>query len=162
MNQATNKGFVEGPRPSGALRWFLRAPIHLYKAKLGWMLGGRFMLIEHIGRKSKAPRFTVVETVSHDRESDTYYACSGWGERSDWFQNLMHDPHATITIGTRKFSTLAVRVDPDAATPVLADYQARHPAAFKELFKRMMGRPYTGQDAIRDLAQVVPMVAFKA
>ena len=33
-------------------RWIVRAPIPLFRAGLGWLFGGRFVMAEHIGRKS--------------------------------------------------------------------------------------------------------------
>ncbi|MBE3142614.1 MAG: hypothetical protein IMZ61_01640 [Planctomycetes bacterium] len=41
--------------PRGLLRLSLRLPILLYKAHLGWVLGDRFLMLTHTGRKSGKP-----------------------------------------------------------------------------------------------------------
>ena len=82
--------------PNGLLRWFLRFPIVLYHLNLGWLLGGRFMLINHVGRKSGQLRQTVVEVAGHDQSGDTYYVASGWGYKSQWYRNLLAQPEVTI------------------------------------------------------------------
>ena len=32
--------------------YFLRAPVYLYRWRLGWLLGKRFVLLTHIGRRT--------------------------------------------------------------------------------------------------------------
>ncbi|MFL7870015.1 MAG: nitroreductase family deazaflavin-dependent oxidoreductase, partial [Anaerolineales bacterium] len=79
-----SKSIVDTP-PSKALRFGLRLPIWLYRLRLGWLLGDRFLMLTHTGRKSGLPRHVVIEVVQHDKETDTYYVVSGWGEKSDWY-----------------------------------------------------------------------------
>ncbi len=50
-----NKSMVDTP-PGKVLRLGLRLPIWLYRARLGRLLGERFLLLTHIGRKSGLPR----------------------------------------------------------------------------------------------------------
>ncbi|HEY80437.1 MAG TPA: hypothetical protein G4O05_05095 [Caldilineae bacterium] len=40
-----------------------RAPIHLYHLKLGFLLGGRSLLLNPIGRKRGLPRQAVIEVA---------------------------------------------------------------------------------------------------
>ena len=42
--------------PTGLARVFFRAPITLYRLHLGRLLGGRFLLLNHVGRVSHQPR----------------------------------------------------------------------------------------------------------
>ena len=62
----------------GLLRIGVRLPVLLYRARLGWLLGGRFLMLTTTGRKTILPRQTVLEVVLHDQETDTYYIASGW------------------------------------------------------------------------------------
>ena len=39
--------------PTGIGKFFFRAPIKLYDIGLGWMLGKRFLLLNHIGRRDR-------------------------------------------------------------------------------------------------------------
>ena len=52
-------------------RWLMRAPVALYRAGWGWLLGRRFVMIEHLGRASHEPRFVVVEVVDRKRDRDS-------------------------------------------------------------------------------------------
>lgn len=72
-------------KPAGVLRAMFRAPIFLYRIHLGWLLGGRFLMLTHIGRKSGVPRQTVIEVVSHDKETGKYYVAAAWRDKSDWY-----------------------------------------------------------------------------
>lgn len=148
-------------RPGKALRFGLRLPIWLYRMRLGWLLGNRFLMLTHTGRKSGQPRQTVIEVVGHDKETDTYYVVSGWGKKSDWYQNLLKLPHTTIHVGRRKFRAMAEFIPSEKAIKILEVYAREHPLAFKELSGLFLGeRMEPGSDAARTLAEKMPMVAL--
>ena len=63
----------KGEPPKGFNRLMFRAPIWLYRLGLGWMLGKRFLLLNHTGRESGLPRQTVLEVVDYNKTSNTYY-----------------------------------------------------------------------------------------
>ena len=155
-----SKSIVDTP-PSKALRFGLRLPIWLYRAHLGWMLGNRFLMLTHTGRKSGLPRQTVVEVVGHDKTTDTYYVASGWGEKSNWYQNIRKTPQVTIHVGGRKFRSKAEFIPSDKAIEVVSNYAREHPIAFNELSGIFLGeRMKPGSDAPQRIAQKMPMVAF--
>ncbi len=97
-----DKGTLRGKRPAGLARRLYRAPIALYRIGLGFLMGGRFLMVEHTGRKSDQPRYTVLEVVRYDRDADTYVVASGWGERSDWFRNVTKTPDIYVSSGLRR------------------------------------------------------------
>jgi deazaflavin-dependent oxidoreductase (nitroreductase family) len=99
----------------GLLRLALRLPIWLYRARLGWLLGDRFLLLTHIGRKSGLPRQAALEVVRHDRATDTYIIASGWGEKADWYRNIRHTPAVTIASGGRRWAAWAEPLSKDTA-----------------------------------------------
>jgi hypothetical protein len=84
---------VTSPPVSGAIgrtgarvlrnRRLMRAPIWLYQARLGFLFGSRMLLLEHIGRKTGARRYVVLEVVGHARPG-TYVVVSGFGDRAQW------------------------------------------------------------------------------
>lgn len=45
--------------------WLVRAPIGIYKAGAGHVLGSRFVMLEHVGRKSGSTRHVVLEVFNH-------------------------------------------------------------------------------------------------
>lgn len=149
--------------PSGLKRWLLRVPITLYRLGLGGLLGDRFVLINHVGRKSGQPRQTVVEVAGHDLQSDTYYVASGWGYASQWYRNLMAHPEATIQIGNHTSAVHAENLPPEAGAQVIIEYRCKHPFAAKEL-GGVMGLDI-GRASPDELADIIrrslPIVALR-
>lgn len=147
--------------PTGFRRWLFRLPITLYRLRLGGVLGERFMLINHIGRKSGSVRQVVVEVVAHDTSADCYYAVSGWGYKSQWYQNLMAQPNITIQVGWRSLAVHAEQVPPTQGSEILSAYRQRHPRAARELGKVMAVDFDSRHD---ELAQIIkerlPVIAF--
>jgi len=137
----TSKPVVTSPR--GPLRWALRLPVGLYRLRLGWLLGERFVLLRHVGRKTGQSRQTVVEVIGHDRASDTYYIVSGWGPKADWYQNLLATPHITIQVGRRTLAVLAERVPAEEGARIFLDYRQKHAFAAREL-SRALGLDFIG------------------
>jgi deazaflavin-dependent oxidoreductase (nitroreductase family) len=153
---------VKRKPPAGLLRLLLRLPIWLFRAHLGWVLGSRFLLLTHRGRRSGLLRQIVVEVILHDPGSRTYFIASGWGEKSNWFRNVQRTPEVMIQVGTRRFAAMAQRLPLDSACQVLLAYAHCYPTAFRALTKMMIGRRLQGtQEACRTLAQVVPVVALR-
>jgi len=155
-----SQSIIDKP-PGKALRFGLRLPIWLYRAHLGWLLGDRFLMLTHTGRKSGLARHTVIEVVQHNKEADAYYVVSGWGEKSDWYQNIRKDLSVTIQTGGRKFKSTAEFVPVEKAIPIVETYAHDHPIAFNELSGLFFGeRMKPGSDAPQRTAEKMPMVAF--
>lgn len=149
-------------KPGGLLRWGLRLPIWLYRLHLGRLLGGRFLLLTHTGRKSGQPHQTVIEVVHHDPESDTYVVAAAWGEKSDWFRNVMHNPKVKITVGGRDLAAQAERLSVEEGTGELLQYAQHYPRAFREITRLVTGQALTGTaENCRRLAESMPIVAFR-
>lgn len=156
-----SKSIVDVP-PGRMLRLGLRLPIGLFRLHLGWLLGGRFLLLTHTGRRSGLPRQAVIEVVGHDKASDVYFVVSGWGKGSDWYQNVRKTPSVTVQVAGRKFQAVAEFLPVEAAIPILETYARSHPAAFHELTGLFLGeRLQAGNEAARRLAARMPMLAFR-
>lgn len=114
------------PRP------IARAPIVLYRLGLGGLLGRRFVLLEHRGRRSGLIRQVVLETLS--TEQDMIHVVSGYGWSAQWLRNVRADPRVRVTCGwARPRGARAVILPPDEAVSVLDDYRQRHPLAARVL-----------------------------
>ena len=148
----------EPPRGWKAKLW--RAPIWFYRIGLGGMFGKRFLLLNHIGRKSGQPRQAVIEVVDFDAQKNIYYVVSGFGEKAQWFQNIMHTPQVNIQVGSRKMSAQAERLSLEDGEAILMEYSQKHPTALRELSK-MLHIPYDGSPkSVSEMAKVLPVVAF--
>ncbi|MGE0323614.1 MAG: nitroreductase family deazaflavin-dependent oxidoreductase [Polyangiaceae bacterium] len=156
-------GTVDKQPPSGLMRAFLRAPIWMYRAKLGWLMGQRFLFLRHIGRKSGAERRAVVEVVNYDQAKDCWYVASGWGEGANWFRNVQAHPDVTITVGRRTVDVRGEVIGADEAARALFAYSQRYPTAYKKLSKMCTGEEQPATEAgARSFAERVPMVRFTA
>lgn len=87
-----HKVLRETQLPKGLLRLLMRAPILLYEAGLGFVLGSRFLKLTHVGRKSGRPKRVVVGVIKGLPDQSTYYIGSGWGEKVNWLLNIQKTP----------------------------------------------------------------------
>lgn len=134
-----------------------RAPIPLYRARLGVVFGKRFLMLEHTGRKSGERRRTILEVVL-DTDEATYVAAA-WGSKAHWLRNIEADPHVVFHIGSRRFATTAVVVDREEAAEVMAAYASAHPRALDRLASFMLDDPGDTLEAkARNVADTIPMV----
>lgn len=147
--------------PTGLRRAVYRFPIVLYRLGLGGLLGGRFLLLTHTGRKSGLSRHTVLEVVRYDVEEETYIVASGWGARAQWYQNIRANTGVGIQVGRRRCHARATSLEPAAAEREMLDYGHRNPGAAK-FVARLMGYRIDGTDAdLRALAALVPFIAMR-
>ena len=141
--------------PGRVGRWLSRAPILLYRGGLGWLLGGRFVMIEHVGRVSGLPRRTVLEVI--DRAVSSLHVAAAWGPRSDWFRNIVAQPSVKVSSGRRRSVPASASVlGVDAAADVFERYATQHPKAAAALGKALeldLTEP-------TKVASVVPVVRF--
>ncbi len=119
--------------PQGWKRLLFRAPLLLYRVGLGWLLGKRFLLLNHLGRKSGLARKTVLEVVNYDSETDTYYIASGYGKKAQWYKNIVADPNVNIQVGLRRLAVQAMPLEPDESGEMMVKYAKKYPKAAKAL-----------------------------
>lgn len=150
---------IQPPRGFSRLLW--RAPILFYKLRLGWLFGKRALLLHHTGRISGLPRQNMLEVVRYDQENNTYYIVSGFGEKADWFQNIMKTPQVTIQVGLRKYAALAKRLTEQEAEAEFLDYNRRHPNMIHSLGRFIGYQVEASDEGIRQLARLMPVVALE-
>jgi deazaflavin-dependent oxidoreductase (nitroreductase family) len=157
------QGMTKRSAPRGLARLAFRLPIWLYHLRLGWLLGDRFLMLTHIGRKTGQRRQTVLEVVRHDRATGDYIIASGWGERADWFCNIQKNPSVLVASGGRRWEAVAERLPVTEAADELCDYARRHPYAVRALSRLMIGETLCGStEDCRRLAEHMPMVMLRA
>ncbi len=149
-------------RPTGLRRHLLRAPVHLYRAGFGRLLGERFVYLVHTGRTSGLRRDTVLEVVHYDASVPEVFVVAGWGRRSDWLRNIEASPPVEIRIGRAHWLRPSFRLlDPEELTAVLNDYRQRHPRAWGALAPRMGLDPASPDAGVDRAAHDFPGVAFR-
>jgi deazaflavin-dependent oxidoreductase (nitroreductase family) len=143
--------------PTGVARWLYRAPIWLYRAHLGFVMGHRFVMIEHIGRKSGKKRQTVLEVVAE--EDDAVYLAAAWGSKAQWLQNVRANPEVTVHLGKFRFESNAQVLEKEEAFRVLSEYSVAHPKTLRGLTRFMLDDPgETTEDLVKNVSDLVPFV----
>jgi deazaflavin-dependent oxidoreductase (nitroreductase family) len=146
-------------QPAGLLRWLLRLPISLYRWGLGGLLGDRFLLLHHRGRKSGQPRRTALEVIEADRRAGRYLVAAAWGERADWLLNLRAEPQVEIEVGGRRWPARASELTLDQARAAFDRYQRQHPLASQALGP-VLGYDLRQVGDRQRMAERVPVVAL--
>ena len=134
----------------------MRAPIWMYRARLGFVFGSRLLLLEHAGRKTGARRLVVLEVVGHPAP-DTYVVASGFGSRSQWYRNVTANPHVRVSVARRRAVHAEARVpEPVQAEKVMRTYVDHHSYAWfalKPVLENTLGAPIGGDGAGLPLMQ---------
>lgn len=147
-------------KPSGAFKWVLRAPVVLFRWKLGFVFGERLLLISHRGRRSGRVLQTPVEVVEHDTVTHEFIVCSGTGPRADWYLNLRSAAAVSVQVRNHVWVPGQRFLEPEEAAARFAGYEATHPSTARRLLSSM-GNSYDGTDQGRvEMMSKMPMVAF--
>ena len=125
------------PYPTGLVRLLAGMPLMAYRLGLGAVLNSiHLMVLTTRGRKSGQVRHVSVE---YRRHGSRIYLISVWGERPDWYQNLLTDPLATVQLGGKVYSALADPVDdPAEAARVLHLFRRIAPRRYDAVLGRLI------------------------
>jgi deazaflavin-dependent oxidoreductase (nitroreductase family) len=152
-------------KPGRALKGLLRAPVALYSAHAGWLLGHRFLLLAHRGRRTGRVYRTVLEVLSWDEMSREAVVMSGFGRASQWYRNVLATDPVEVRIARLRFAPQARQLDSDEAARVLAAYEQRNRFAapiLRAVLSKIAGFRYDGSEsARRRLVELLPLVAFR-
>ena len=128
------------------------------------MLGHRFLLLEHRGRRTGRLYRTVLEVVEFDRVRGEAVVMSGRGRRAGWYRNVTAGGAVAIEIGGRRFAPELRLLDADEAAAVLAVYERRNrfiAPLVRRVLSRLAGFEYYGSPEARlRLVQELPLVGF--
>jgi deazaflavin-dependent oxidoreductase (nitroreductase family) len=138
-------------------RWIVRAPIWLYRARLGFVFGSRLLMLEHTGRKTGIRRYVVLEAVDHP-DAGTYIVAAGFGDRAQWLRNVRANPRVRVYIAARRPTPATARsLSPEETAAALTAYARRHPRAWATLrpvFEATLGA------RIDDHGTTLPLIAL--
>ena len=109
-----------------------KLPVYLYRLRLGWLLGKRFMQITHVGRHSGKVRRTVLAVLRFDEKTKEVYAVSAW-KGSDWYYNIQASPALQVEIGAVRYVPAQRTLSPEEITTAFIEYRKKHP-----IFSRMI------------------------
>lgn len=116
-----------GNKPSALAIRLLALPSALYRAHLGRLLGTRFLLLTHRGRKSGRLFHTPLEVVNYDKTTREASVISAWGESADWYRNLNAGGAVRVAIGGRQYQPSVRFLDQAGREALLREFRRRHP-----------------------------------
>jgi deazaflavin-dependent oxidoreductase (nitroreductase family) len=142
--------------PTGPRRWFFRLPLLLFRARLGWVFGGRLVMLVHRGRRTGREHEVVVEVVAREPATGAVTVASGYGPAANWYRNLLAHPEATIVLGTRRIAVRARPVPAEQGGELMVDYARRHPRAARMVARQVGLRVDGDEHGYRELGRVLP------
>ena len=93
-----------------------RGMVLLWRLGLGRLAGvwprgfGRLMVIEHTGRRSGSSYRTP---VNYTIAGNDLYCVAAFGERTDWYRNLLAEPHTAVWLPDGRWEAQAADVSDD-------------------------------------------------
>ena len=136
-----------------------KLPVFLYRLRLGWLLGRRFMQITHVGRHSGKVRRTVLAVLRFDENTKEIYAVSAW-KGSDWYYNIQSSPALQVEIGFIRYVPAQRTLSPEEITTAFVEYRKRHPI-FSRIICRIPGwKSDLTSEEFLELARTLHGVAF--
>lgn len=148
-------------RPPAILKLAFKIPTLVYRAGLGRVMGRRFLLLVHRGRRSGLERRVVLEVIHYKAEPPLVAVLSGWGERSQWFRNIQASPPRAVWIGGERWVEPEFAVlEPDEVVEVVEEYRRDHGFLMWTL-DRFFGWPWGATaEQRRELARDLTVVLF--
>jgi deazaflavin-dependent oxidoreductase (nitroreductase family) len=152
-------------RLNNTLRRLFRAPVHLYRWKCGRLLGHRFLLLVHVGRRTGLRRHAVLEIMEYRTEGPEAVVMSAFGRNADWLRNIEAAPGPQVVIGSQHFVASHHLLDEEEAVRVITSYERRNwfiAPIIHAILSRLLGWRYDGSEsARRRLVAQLPLIAFR-
>jgi deazaflavin-dependent oxidoreductase (nitroreductase family) len=149
----------------GILWYFFRAPVYLYRWRLGRLFGNRFLLLTHIGRRTGLRRQTVLEVMEYRQEAPEVVVMSGFGPNSEWLRNIEVTPCEEVIVGSQHFVASHRFLGEEEAMRVVRNYDRRNrliAPIVHCVLSRLLGWRYRGSEVdCRRLVSQLPLVAFR-
>lgn len=139
------------------MRFFYKMPIWAFRT--GWqpIIGRLFVLMAHTGRKTGQTRYTPLEY--RIAPNGRLYVISGYGDKSQWYKNIMADPYVTLQWAGHTEGMQAYRVTDRDELRMLFDQYLRERPVTTKAFLDMLEIPYD-LDAIIAKADELYCVGF--
>jgi deazaflavin-dependent oxidoreductase (nitroreductase family) len=150
----------ENARPAAFMIPMLKLPLLLYRTGLGRLLGHRFMLLTHVGRRSGKVRQTVLAVLHFDPKTMEIMAISAWSA-SDWYKNILALPALQVETGSTRYVPIHHSLSSEEIAALFEDYRSKHPI-FSRIVCRIPGWKWdASHEELLELAKTLRGVAFQ-
>lgn len=150
--------------PGPILSRALRLPLRLYDVGAGRLLGHRFLLLTHRGRRSGELYRTMLEVVRWDPAKREATVVSGFGPHANWRLNVLAGGAVEVRIADLRFTPAVRAVEGVEAVRVLEDYERRNRLArpiVRKVLSRLAGFRYDGSAEARErLVEALPLLGL--
>jgi len=147
------------------LLYIFRSPVYLYRWHLGGLLGHRFLLLSHTGRRSGLRRQTVLEVIRYQPRVPEAVVMSGFGSKSDWLQNIEANGDEEICIASKHFKACHRFLSESEAEDALQAYESRNrllAPVVRRVLSSLLGWAYTGSsEERRRVITQLPLIEFR-
>ena len=151
-------------RINAVLRGLFQVRVYFYRWKCGWLLGYRFLLLTHIGRRTGLRRHTVLEVMQYREQGPEAVVLSAFGRNPDWLRNIEKTPDPEVVIGSRCFVAMHRFLCEEEAVSVVSGYEQRNwliRPIICSVLSHLLGWRYDGSpDDRRRLVAQLPLIAF--
>jgi deazaflavin-dependent oxidoreductase (nitroreductase family) len=151
-------------QPGPILRRALRLPVGLYGIGAGRLLGHRFLLLTHRGRRSGRVYRTMLEVVRWNPDRREAIVMSGFGPKANWRLNVLGGGAVDVQIAGLSFAPAVRELGQGEAADVVADYERRNRLVrpiVRTMFSRLSGTRYDGSPEVRRrLVEALPLLGF--
>ncbi|HWQ45701.1 MAG TPA: nitroreductase/quinone reductase family protein [Longilinea sp.] len=136
----------------------MAGPVMAYRRGLGPLIGRMILLLTTTGRKSGLKRLTPLQ---YEKIGDDFCVGAGYGPKSDWYRNVLANPHVHVRVKKLSFDAVAEPVtDPSRIADFLAYRLKRHPLMIGLMLRKdgLPMRPSRSQ--LEEYAGRVPMLVI--
>lgn len=120
--------------PPAFISQFFKLPLILYRLGLGWMMGKRFVVLTHVGRRSGKVYRSVLAVVAFDPKTLEIQTVSPWSS-SNWFRNIQSTPALEVQTAGVRYAPMQRFLSPEEIAALFIRFRREHP-----IFSRMVAR----------------------
>lgn len=102
----------------------------------------------------------MIEVIDQDREARKIYCASGFGEKSQWFKNIVANENVLVDFKGVEYRAIARVVNANEAREIVLRSAGSHPKAMKGV-ARLSGYEMVGtEDDIIEFSGIVRIIEF--
>jgi deazaflavin-dependent oxidoreductase (nitroreductase family) len=139
---------------------FMKMPLILYRLGLGWILGKRFMLLTHVGRRSEKVYRTILAVLRFDEKTQEIMVVSPWSG-SNWYRNIQTAPALEVETNRVHYAPEQRDMTSEEIAALFIQFRQQYPI-FSRLVARIPGwKINSSYEEFLELAHSLRGVAFR-